>query len=149
MIRIASLALFSLAAGHLLGADISYFRWLLAILALSLVFSAWCLWHVPSSPLHVSGGRHPLRALRYAADPMFRLTLISWMFMGFANLMMLPLRVEYLANPKYHLALPGETIALLTGFVPNVARLIISPLWGRLFDRANFFILRIALNVLM
>jgi hypothetical protein len=147
VIRIGTLAFFSLAAGRLLGADITYFRWLLWMLAASLLFSAWCLAQIPSTPLHLSGGRHPLRALKYATDPLFRLTLISWMFMGFANLMMLPLRVEYLANPRYGLALSAQRIALLTGFVPNIARLVMSPVWGHLFDRANFFVLRIALNI--
>jgi MFS family permease len=71
------------------------------------------------------------------------------MLMGFANLMMLPLRVEYLANEKYH---PGHavsvgTIALLTGVLPNLARLALSPVWGHLFDRMNFFALRVTLNI--
>jgi MFS family permease len=66
--------------------------------------------------------------------------------MGFANLMMLPLRVEYLANPKYNLNLTVGTIALLTGVIPNLARLVLSPIWGHLFDRMNFFTLRVTLN---
>jgi MFS family permease len=38
-------------------------------------------------------------------------------------------------------------IAFLTGVVPNLARIVMSPLWGWLFDRANFFVLRVILNV--
>ncbi|MFM1943453.1 MAG: hypothetical protein RI897_2435, partial [Verrucomicrobiota bacterium] len=64
-----------------------------------------------------------------------------------ANLMMLPMRVEYLANPKYHLALSTSEIAFLVGVVPNSARLLLSPLWGWLFDRMNFFMLRVILNL--
>jgi MFS family permease len=67
--------------------------------------------------------------------------------MGFANLMMLPLRVEYLANPKYHQSLDVKTIALLVGVIPNIVRLIMSPLWGWLFDKLNFFALRVILNL--
>jgi len=148
MIRILAAATFAFGAGRLLTADMTWFRHLLAIFALALAFSAWCLWHVPSSPLHVSGGRHPFRALRFARDDrVFQRALISWMFMGFANLMMLPLRIEYLANPKYALAMRPDTIALLTAVVPNVARLAMSPVWGWLFDRTNFFVLRMALNM--
>ena len=71
--------------------------------------------------------------------------------MGFANLMIGPLRVEYLANAKHGLTwngLPLTTaqIALLVGVIPNLARLIMSPVWGWLFDRMNFFVLRIMLN---
>ena len=121
----------SLAAGQLLSLDIGYFRVLLGIFATALAFSSWCLRKMPSTPLHLSGGRHPLRAFLYLRDDrVFRTTLISWMFMGFGNLMMLPLRVEYLANPKYALALQPATIAILTGVVPNIARLFLSPLWG-------------------
>jgi len=66
--------------------------------------------------------------------------------------MMGPLRVEYLANPRYGLKWKGElltagTVALLTGVIPNLARLIFNPLWGWLFDAMNFFVLRITLNI--
>ena len=68
------------------------------------------------------------------------------MLMGFANLMMLPLRIEYLANPKYNLALDTDMVAVLTGVIPHAARFVMSPVWGYLFDRMNFFALRITLN---
>jgi MFS family permease len=148
MIRIGSAVVFAAAGGYLLSVNIGYFRVLLAIFAAALAFSGWCLAKIPSTPLHLSGGQHPLRAFRYVLDDrVFRITLISWMFMGFANLMMLPLRVEYLANPRYDLALRPDTIALLTGVVPNLARLVMSPIWGWLFDRMNFFVMRMTLNV--
>ena len=148
MIRIVSAATFGAGAGTLLSADIGYFRLLLGFFAVALAFSSWCLRHVPSTHLHVSGGQHPLRAFRSVRDDrVFRTTLISWMFMGFGNLMMLPLRVEYLANPRYDLALRPDTVALLTTVVPNIARLVMSPIWGWFFDRANFFVMRIALNL--
>jgi MFS family permease len=67
--------------------------------------------------------------------------------MGFANLAMLPMRVEYLGNPKYGLAKTAAQIAWLTLVIPNTARLIMSPIWGWLFDRMNFFALRVALNL--
>lgn len=148
MIRIGSAVLFAAGAGYVLSLDIGYFRIVLAVFAAALAFSSWCLSRVPSTPLHLSGGDHPLRAFRLVKDDrVFRTTLISWMFMGFANLMMLPLRVEYLANPRYALALRPDMIAFLTGVVPNLARLVMSPIWGWLFDRMNFFVLRMTLNV--
>ena len=77
-------------------------------------------------------GTHPFRALRYArSDRVFRQTLISWMFLGFATLMIGPLRVEYLANPKHGVTLHGApltaaSIAMLTGVIPNIARLLLN-----------------------
>jgi MFS family permease len=153
MIRIATAAAFSEIAGRALSGHIRFFPWLLVVFAGAFAFAAFCLARIPSRPLMALGGTHPFRALRYARDDrLFRQTLISWMFLGFATLMVAPLRVEYLANPKHGVTLHGAPlttagIALLTGVIPNIARLLLNPLWGWLFDRMNFFILRIALNL--
>lgn len=60
--------------------------------------------------------------------------------------MMGALRVEYLSNPAHGLLLTATTIAIYTGVLPDVMRLITTPIWGKLFDRMDFFILRIVLN---
>jgi len=152
MIRIATAAAFSELAGRFLTGNLESFRWLLVVFAMAFALAANWLAHIPSRPLTASGGTHPFRALRFVReDALFRRTLIMWMLMGFANLMILPLRVEYLANPKHGVtwhgaALTTAQIALLVGVIPNLARLVMSPIWGRLFDRMNFFILRIVLN---
>ena len=147
MLRIITAAGFSFAAGKLLELQMGHFPWLLAMFAAAFAFSAWCLSRIPSLPLNDSGSTHPFRALRFARDDrVFRNTLISWMLMGFANLMMLPLRIDYLTDAKYGLVMAAGTIAVLTGVIPNIARLVMSPIWGWLFDRTNFFALRMILN---
>ncbi len=153
MIRIATTGAFSFVAGEALSHRVDQFQWLLLVFGGAFVFAAWCLRRCPSRPLSHAKGTHPFRSLRYASeDRLFRNTLVSWMFLGFGNLMMLPLRVEYLANPEHGWTLHGlpltaGMIALLTGVVPNIARLLLNPLWGWLFDRMNFFVLRMTLNV--
>jgi MFS family permease len=147
MIRIGVAALFSELAGRLLSAHFRFFPILLLAFAGAFVFAAFCLARIPSHPLAGGDGTHPFRALRFVKeDRLFRHTLVAWMLMGFANLMMLPMRVEFLANPRYGLNMTPSQIALLVGVVPNVARLVLSPVWGWLFDRMNFFLLRVALN---
>jgi hypothetical protein len=147
MVRIAAAALFSKVAGDALSGHIGAFPLLLLVFGGAMGFASACLSRCPTRPLTPDGGGHPLRALRFAReDLLFRRTLICWMLMGFANLMMLPLRVEYLANPKYNLVASVGLIALLTGVIPNLARLALSPIWGHLFDRMNFFTLRVTLN---
>lgn len=148
MIRIVASALFAQAGGWLLSENIAWFRWMLLVFGLALAFSGHCLWKTPSGVIVASGSSHPLQAMRFAvSDPLFGRALISWMFMGFGNLMMVPLRVDYLANPKYGLMLSAAAIAFLNGVVPNIARLCMSPVWGFLFDRLNFFLLRIIINI--
>ena len=152
-LRIATAAGFAFLAGWALDGRLQYFQILMAVFSAAGLYSAWCLLRVPSSPLAPSGSRNPLYALRYIKDdPTFRNALLSWMLMGISNLMMLPLRIEYLGNPKYNITLydkplTAAMIALLVSVIPNIARLIMSPLWGAFFDRVNFFILRIAINL--
>ncbi len=153
MIRIGAAILFAYVAGWMLSLDFGfYMRWLLVIFAIAFAFAGWCFTKLPSRPLTESGSAHPLRAFRAVReDRLFRWTLICWMLMGFANLMMYPLRVEYLANPAYeslhHQRLDPAEVALLVSVIPNAARFSLSPLWGWLFDRMNFFVMRIVLNL--
>ncbi|MEZ0299418.1 MAG: MFS transporter [Candidatus Methylacidiphilales bacterium] len=214
MIRIATSALFAMAAGAALSGRMNWFPLLLLVYAVAFYLSAWYVWKCPSriigddmerlhSPehaqaaakarwvsdtsdrreagtddkllladeiLHQGGTGAGVNEAAEAAgavamapdasgqqgfwsawnvvvdDPVFRLTLISWMFMGISNLMMLSLRVEYLANERYGLHLSEMYIALLTVVLPSVARFMLSSVWGRLFDTMNFFGMRIILN---
>jgi MFS family permease len=148
MIRVAAAMLFSELGGRLLKDHIGRFQWILLIFSATLAFACFCVSRCPSRALVGSGRTHPLRAMRFVReDRLFRWTLISWMLLGFANLMMMPMRVEYLANPQFGLALDVSSIALITGVVPNFTRLIVSPFWGKLFDRMNFFMLRVMVNI--
>ncbi len=152
MIRIGTTALFSYLAGRALSGHDTWYRWLPLVFAGASGFAGLCLAQCPSHALTASGGTHPFHAFRYLRqDRIFRQTIISWIFLGFATLMMAPLRVEYLANPRYGVQVHGELltagmIALLTGVIPNSARLVLNPVWGWLFDKMNFFVLRITLN---
>lgn len=145
--RIAVSIFFSQAAGYFLSKDLHHYPWLLLAFATAYLFSSFCLQQCPSKPLTKNKSSHPLRSFRVVKeDPTFRWTLYCWMLMGFANLMALPLRVEHLANPHQGMGMSPEKVAFLLGVVPNAARLIMSRVWGQLFDRVNFFVLRMILN---
>jgi MFS family permease len=159
VIRVIAAAAFAELGGRLLTEDIMRFRWLLLCFGLAFGAAACCLARIPSqppsqAPLRLAGQSAlgatfvgALDSLRHVqTDRTLRWMLVSWMLMGFANLMMLPLRVEYLANPRYGLMLNPQQIALYTLLIPALVRLVLSPLWGRLFDRMNFFVMRIVLN---
>ncbi len=150
MVRIGCAIVFSDLGGRILEGGGGSFRILLLVFAAAHGVGAWCLSRCPTSPLQGDHAAHPLQPMRLIReDARFRNTLISWMLMGFANLMMLPLRIEYLSNPaKYRLAFVPTAvgIAWITGVIPNLARLVMNPVWGWLFDRMNFFVLRAVLN---
>ena len=122
-------------------------RWMLGLFALAYLTAAAAVRRIPSRPLEAGTAVHPLQGLRFVRDdPVFRNALAAWMLMGFANLAMLPIRVEYLGNPRFGLGLGAAEIAWLTLVIPNAARWVMSPVWGRLFDRMDFFRLRATLN---
>jgi MFS family permease len=151
VIRVAVAAAAGEIGGRILSADIGNFRWMLVAFAAALAFAAWTINRIPSRALPhdaASVGASPFRAMRHIrTDRTLRYTLLAWMLMGIANLMMVPLRVEYLANPRFGMALEPQRIALFTIVVPSLVRIALTPLWGRLFDRMNFFAMRIVLNI--
>ncbi len=148
VVRIVAAAVFAWMGGHLLESDLGQYRLLIAAFSVAFFFSALCLFRCPSKAMDRDVDGHPLHSLHLVReDRVFRWTLWSWMFLGFGNLVMLPLRVEYLANPDHGIALSPGMVALFTGVLPNVSRLLMSRVWGFLFDRMNFFLLRLVLNV--
>ncbi len=153
VIRVATAALAGELGGRLLNADIGLFRWMLLVFALAMAGGALAVRQIPSEPLQTTaaagGVRHsPFHAMRFIkTDRTLRFTLAAWMLMGFANLMMLPLRVEFLASPRYGIQLEPQQIALYTIVAPSLVRILLTPVWGRLFDRMNFFAMRILLNI--
>jgi MFS family permease len=148
LLRIGASIAFGYLAGEWLTASMGTFQWLLLIFAFCLVVGSYCFFRCPSRALSSAGHTHPFKGLRHLRDDaLFRQTQVSWMLMGFANLMMYQLRAEYLANPKYGRVFETNTIALLTIIIPSTAQLVFSPIWGRMFDRMNFFTMRVLLNI--
>jgi predicted MFS family arabinose efflux permease len=81
-------------------------------------------------------------------DRLFGWMLLSWMLLGFGNLMTLPLRTEYMANPRFGINATNQEILFITGAVPLIFRLMASRALGKLFDRWNLVTLRLFLNSL-
>ncbi len=150
-LRVAVSATAGLAMGALL-AERPGWWWTLALAgAVASLLLAWFEVLIPSEPLAEVPGRTNRPWPHFGLvrdDRQLRLTLIAWMLMGFGNLMLLPLRVEYLANPDYGIGADASFIVLLTVTVPAVCRLLTMPLFGRMFDRLSFFASRIGINLL-
>lgn len=147
-IRVAVSALFGFVAGKLLTNNLNFFPVLLIIYALSYAVSAFVVNKIPSTKISEDEQHSFLEGFKYIKeDRVFKFTLICWMLMGFGNLMMIPLRVEYLANPKYGLNLSPSDVALYVAVIPSLTRIVMSQVWGKLFDIINFFWLRMVLNI--
>jgi hypothetical protein len=109
--------------------------------------ASWAVSRIPANPFSRTTSNNPLAALRFAwEDRVFGAMLFVWMLMGVGNLMTLPLRIEYMANPAYGVNATNTQIAIVTAVIPSIARLATTHMWGAIFDRYNFFILRTVLN---
>lgn len=129
--------------GWLLALDLENFRWVFVAYAVSSLLAAYCIWHVPAEPLTPPPKGDASMGMRYLReDACFRIHVISWALMGVGNLVMQPLRVEYLANPVHGIGAPVDVVAMLTITLPSAARLIGTPLWGWLFDRMSLRAIR-------
>lgn len=146
-IRILTSIIFGALAGWFISGEIHLYYILILVYAGALGFASYLVSQFPGE--NQSTPASPLfSCFRFLlTDSLLRNTTISWMLLGFGNLMMLPLRVEYLANPVYGLNLTEVEIAAFVSVLPNLARLGGTYVWGRLFDSMNFFSLRIALNL--
>ncbi len=82
-------------------------------------------------------------------DPVFGAILGLWFLIGFANLWSLPLRVSYISDTEHGLGLSPQTVLMIMGVIPMVVRLIASWVWAHLFDKLNFILMRILINVMM
>lgn len=81
-------------------------------------------------------------------DPPFRKLLWCWMLLGMGNLLALALFVEYVTNPRYGFGFDATRVGLLTTTLPMLAFVVCVVGWGVLFDRVNFYLLRVSINVL-
>lgn len=148
MVRVSSAALFAWLAGWWLDGRLDEYRWLMLAFAVAALAAAGFTWQCPSSRFTGGSSSNPLAGARHVrTDRVFRWLLASWMLMGLGNLLMLPLRVEYLANPRHGIAMSPVMVAVLVSIIPGVTNLVFALFWGRLYDRINFFLLRIILNV--
>ena len=151
MLRVAVSAPTALAMGAFLKNHLD--RWPLVVLcgAVACAIQVGLYAAIPSGPLDRVAGMANRPWPHFGllrTDRQLRLTIFAWMLMGFGNLMLLPLRVEYLAQPRYGIRADAAKIAFLTVVIPSVIRLICTPMFGLVFDRLSFFSSRILVNVL-
>lgn len=150
MLRVGVTAVFAWVAGAGLDRSLDYYRVLLLVFAVAAGLSARWAGRFPARELARETSANPLRSLRHLRhDPTFRWILVNWMFMGVGTLVMLPLRIEYLGDPRYGQEYSPLLIAVCVTVVPAFVQLVFAMPFGWLFDRMDFFLLRIFINLLM
>jgi len=141
--------IFAYFGGKLLDVSIENYRILFVIITCAALGAAWAVSNIPSRALSTEHIGNPWQNFSLIwKDKLFGYLLGSWMLLGFGNLITLPIRVEYLANPDYGVNASNTTIAFLMLIVPASARILSTKLWGRVFDRMHLITTRNLLNVI-
>jgi len=142
---------FGFAGGYILDLSpetLATFPILFLLAAGAAVVGALALSRMPAQPLNtLSTGRIGSNVATSWRDRVFRWLLIAWMLLGLGNLMLVPLRVELLANEAYGFNASNTQVALIMAVVIPAFRLLSTYWWGIVFDRFNLINVRIALNL--
>ena len=103
---------------------------------------------MPSEPIVDSPHTNPFGNMKYIIkDKSFGYVLLTWFIMGFANLWTLPLRVDYVTAPEWGIEGSAIYVAMIITIIPETIRMILIPFWASLFDKMNFVVLRMILNL--
>ena len=145
-------ALFHVAGGAILEHSYAGYRWVVAGYGGANLLAAGALLFVPvrrrRRRVQAAAAISPLAALALLwRDRTFGLTVGAWFLFGFGSLLVAPLRILYLTEPQYGFDLPAVQVAFIAGTVPDIMRLVFTPIWANLFDRYNFVAVRVVLNL--
>ncbi len=133
----------------LMDRDPGFYKWILIALGVAALGKAYAIWHMPSNKIEEHNHANPFAHMKLVIqDRAFGYVLLTWFIMGFANLWVLPLRIDYITSSVYGIEGSALFVATIITIIPDFMRAFSAPLLAKLFDRINFVILRMIINVL-
>jgi MFS family permease len=137
----------SQAFGILLDKNLDNYVWILAMSAFAYFAASFFYFRIPSKPLSKPPSRFPYHSFSlFWRDLNFAKIAVFWSLIEFGNLIMILLRIEYVANNRFGLNLSNTQITWLVGIVPITVSMITSRSWGRLFDRLRIETMQAAMG---
>jgi MFS family permease len=137
----------SLGGKHL-EADIENFRPLFFVLGFFVLCSGLAILRIPSRRALETERPNPFGYFAILKkDKVFVYILFVWFLFGLANLSLLPQRFEYVSQERYGFSLSPLWIAVIVGVIPEILRIVLVIPMGWLFDRVNFILFRMIVNV--
>ncbi len=145
-----SLIIGSLSAhffGKWLDIDIQHFQWQFVILAVSAVISACFLAKIPSTPLdsHACGNPWQNFSLIWK-DKLFGWMIAAYIILGIGTAMVVPIKIEYMADPQFKINASNLNITLINVIIPAISMIVSTKIWGYIFDKFNFIKTRLLVN---
>ncbi len=148
LLSVGVAALSGFIGSSILQKNIEYYPLIFTFLSFCAFSKAVAIYCIPSKKVDKSPHGNPFGNMKYAwLDRSFGYVLLTWFIMGFANLWTLPLRVDYITSPRWGIEGSAIFVAMIITVIPETVRMLLIPFWARLFDKMNFVILRMILNM--
>ena len=148
MIKAGSAALFAfLVGGMLAGGDLSYTGLLWIFSGCSLLKG---LFTMTMKPVYLRKS-NKLKLLEsfghLKTDAVFRKLIMTWMLLGIGNLLAMALFVDYISNDDYSFGFNEAELCMVTTTVPMLAFIVFVVMWGAIYDKMEFYLLRVVVNL--
>ena len=148
LLSVGVAALSGFIGSSILEKDIEYYPLIFTFMGFCAFSKAVAIYCMPSKQVDKSPHENPFGNMKYAwQDRSFGYVLLTWFIMGFANLWTLPLRVDYVTSSQWGIEGSAIFVAMIITVIPETMRMLLIPFWARLFDKMNFVILRMILNL--
>ena len=148
MVRAGAAIWVAAVLGKMLAGDLSSYPVAMGVFAASAVAVGACVLAMSRVEIQQKARAKLFEAFSHVReDKPFLKLLTSWMLLGFGNLMAFAMFVEAVANPKYGYGYEADRVTLLTTTIPQIGFVLCVFAWGRLFDRWNFYLLRLCINL--
>ena len=128
--------------------DIENYHMQFLVMAAAAVVSAYFLKKVPSIPLEKTASGNAWQNISLVwKDKLFGLMILGYVLLGIGTSMVVPIRVEFMADPKYNINASNLNITLINVVIQGVSMILSVRIWGYIFDRFNFITTRLLVNL--
>lgn len=134
---------FGFIGGKVLDHNIENYTLLFLLMGIVALVTSRVVLKIPSQPLSRQHIGNPWQSLSLIwKDKLFGSMLGAWMLLGIGNLICLPIRYEYLANPAFGIDADNTQIAIIMIAVPAIAKILSTTIWANLFDKLKLITTR-------
>lgn len=138
-----SAVVFGFIGGKILDQNIENYTLLFLLMGIIALITSRITFKIPSQKLTREHIGNPWQSISLIwKDKLFGSMLGAWMLLGIGNLICLPIRYEYLANPTYGINADNTQIAIIMIAVPAVAKILSTTIWANLFDQLKLITTR-------
>lgn len=133
--------------GKGLDSNIENYRLQFLIMAAASVISAYFLTKIPSIPLEKTASGNVWQNISLVwKDKLFGLMILGYILLGIGTSMVVPIRIEFMANPKYGINASNLNITLINVVIQGASMILSTRIWGYIFDRCHFITTRLLVN---